>query len=395
MCLQYAGTMATQSNFFEDPEFLAAMQKRGVVHQPGMAAGIMDELAPLLLADGIDLNDPNSNLSLDELNAAFARANEQRNLVLFTPVGRDRSNALYFLCSLARAIERGQTDLALRVLGSIAPEETEHVPAGSHMIGVSLGLLDTWLGGPGAAAALPVVSVPKWRGKARGIAQDLLVLARKDRAFGSLHGFTVKHGGELLMHGAALAAASVVLAVARRDRVSAVQAFEGLEMAGETPGQSPVVHRGVDMRSAADQAAAATFKDSFTKWYRESEASEEEIEELLEDFEESEDRAIARGLDIHNPDDFAVIVEQNELLESEGLRSHRGWLLETYSVFREDNDPQDGAWAATAQLFEGKGPAGTAFDDAALTAAMAAGDATPSRAAAGSTREIDSRAGHY
>ncbi|MBP1325863.1 hypothetical protein JOF28_001095 [Leucobacter exalbidus] len=369
--------MVAQSNFFEDPEFLAAMQKHGVVHQPGMAAGIMEELAPLLLAEGIDLDDPDSDLSLEELNAAFARASEQRNLTLFTPVGRDRVNAMFYLSSLARAIELGQLDLTLQILGSVAPEETEDAPAASHLIGASMGLIDTWLSGPGADTALPVVAVPKWRGKARGVAQDLLVLARKGRAFDSLHSFTVKHGGKLLMYGAALAAVAVVLAVGRRDGVSVARAFEGLEAASETPGQSPVVHRVVDMRSAAEQEAAAVFKASFAEWYRESDAPEDEIQEMLEDFVENEDRAIARGLNIHDAQDFTTIFNLNTQLESEGLRQHRGWMLETYASFRAEDAPDDNAWAEAAQLTEQEHETGGAINNASLKWAITAGDAMP------------------
>jgi hypothetical protein len=54
-------------------------------HQPGIAADLMRELAPLLAAEGIDLN---AALDLETLQAALDRAIERRNVALFTPVGK-------------------------------------------------------------------------------------------------------------------------------------------------------------------------------------------------------------------------------------------------------------------------------------------------------------------
>ena len=49
---------------------------RRIEHVPGMAADLMQQLKPYLLADGIDLDnpDPENPISIDELNAALLNA---------------------------------------------------------------------------------------------------------------------------------------------------------------------------------------------------------------------------------------------------------------------------------------------------------------------------------
>jgi len=87
---------------FDDPEFNAQLAKMGVVHRPGLADEMLGELAPLLSAEGIDL-DNLEDTDLDDLNAALARATEQRNLALFTPVGAQRAAAAVFARVRGRA----------------------------------------------------------------------------------------------------------------------------------------------------------------------------------------------------------------------------------------------------------------------------------------------------
>ena len=76
--------MSDTQSPFDAPEFAAAMAEKGVVHRPGVAAEIMQGLAPLLAAEGIDLENPDEDVDLDTLNAALARATEQYNLELLT-----------------------------------------------------------------------------------------------------------------------------------------------------------------------------------------------------------------------------------------------------------------------------------------------------------------------
>jgi hypothetical protein len=37
---------------FDDPEFWARLRKQGITHRPGMAASILQEMTPVLAAEG-------------------------------------------------------------------------------------------------------------------------------------------------------------------------------------------------------------------------------------------------------------------------------------------------------------------------------------------------------
>ncbi|MBP1325864.1 hypothetical protein JOF28_001096 [Leucobacter exalbidus] len=352
--------MAAQNDFFEDPEFLAALQNLGVTIQPGMAAEAMEELAPLLKADGIDFTDPQANLGADELKQALARATDQRNLFLFTPVGRDRANALVFLHIVTEALQLRTQNVAARMLDRIEPEATERVPAGSHMIGVSLGLLDTWLRGSDAAHDLPSISVLPWPGKAQRIAQDVLALGRKGRAFDSHPSFVLKCGGEQVMHGAVLAVASVVIAVARRDKVPVIQAFEGLQVAAELLQQPPIAHRAIDFRSEDAKELALDLKGEFADWYEEVQwedddgPTENEVNDILDSLDELEARALARRLDLHVLGDFVEFLAVVDKMEHEPLQQGAYATLGWYARFRlQDRITGDG-WPRAVRLLESR-----------------------------------------
>ena len=323
---------------FQDTELFAALQQHGVVHKPGMAVQYMQEIAPLLKAEGIDVNDPdgsNPNLTLAQINEAMARATEQSNLSLFTPVGRDRMNALTLLRRTAWCVSVGKIEEAMRILDIVAPEETEMVPAGSHMIGVSLGLLDSWLSGAEAAKELPVVLVPKFRGKTPAIARDLIALARKKRAFDTRSRFIVQHGGEELMRGGAFAVSATVAQIALRDRVSIHQTFEGLEYALEVPGLCPVAYRSIDVRSEAAQASDYEWKERYADWIDDGVVPEEEVHEVLDQLDELTERALARRIDIHEPHGMAEMIDVVERTRVGYARFFDYELLDSYARFRQ------------------------------------------------------------
>ena len=153
--------MTSPTDPFRDPEIRAEMERLGIVHEPGSAAASLAELAPLLAAEGIDLNDPDGiDIGVEELQAALDRATERHNLELFTPVGAQRDAALRQLGRFARALADDDHDGAHAVLSEIGPYAHDGLPAAADVIGVGLGLLDTWLGEGGAGA----VRVPKWAG---------------------------------------------------------------------------------------------------------------------------------------------------------------------------------------------------------------------------------------
>lgn len=203
------------ANIFDDPEFLASLQKHGVKHTPGLAANMMEELAPLLAAEGVDLDDP--NLSPDDLDEALARATEQRNLKNFTPVGDHRIWSLAALRDISIALAEG-SDAAPAILDTIGPEETDERPAASHIIGASLGALDSWFTDPAMTRTLASVRIPQWHDKAsQKAATDILGLARKHRSFDSLDRLIIRHAGLAVTEGGVLVVAGAIAAIARAE----------------------------------------------------------------------------------------------------------------------------------------------------------------------------------
>ncbi|MFK4850190.1 hypothetical protein ACI3KT_01020 [Microbacterium sp. ZW T6_19] len=103
---------------FDDPEFRAQMAKMGVAHQPGMAADLMRDLAPLLKADGVDL-DELGETDIATLDAALGRAIERRNLELLTSIGAQRAGAIATLRVFTAAMPEGNEKIARAILDTV------------------------------------------------------------------------------------------------------------------------------------------------------------------------------------------------------------------------------------------------------------------------------------
>lgn len=212
------------ADFFDDPDFAEQMARQGIRHQPGMSAELLEQLAPLLKAEGVDLDDPDNLPDIDTLNAAMAVAVERHNMHLHTPVGTHRELALAMLREIAVAIADGDSDAAVDLFDSIEPEETESRPAASHVIGVSLGLLDEWFADPNIQRDVLRATVPKLFSKpSRNVARDLLSLAIKGRATGSLDQLIRRNGGLVVTEAGALAVAGALIARAKGAGVSVAE----------------------------------------------------------------------------------------------------------------------------------------------------------------------------
>src|SRR5690625_1925730 len=228
--------MTHGENPFEDPEVAEEMRKRGIVHKPGMAAELMEEIAPLLEAVGIDVDEREADFELDTSTAAMSRAVEQHNLRLFTPVASEREQVEQLLTEFAEASTAKNLRAAEAILDSVEPEPTAHRPAASNVIGASLGLLDTWYTDAEVRQALSEVAVPKWRGPARSIARRLIRAGRSGEAFALLDELIARHGGLLVFHAGALAVAGTIHAVANARRAPVPDAFGYLlELSGSRP----------------------------------------------------------------------------------------------------------------------------------------------------------------
>jgi hypothetical protein len=176
--------------------------------KPGMATEMLRELAPLLAEEGIDVADIDVP-DMETLQRAMNRAVERHNMALFTPVGDTRALAVATLRLVVEALAEDDTAVASPILDDVQPESPDNsAPTVSACIGITLGLLDDWLGGqdPTVPARLADrVRLPKghWRGERA--ARDILALAGQGRAFRSLGPLIARQGGQHVLYGSALA----------------------------------------------------------------------------------------------------------------------------------------------------------------------------------------------
>ena len=196
---------------------MADMRRRGpepppgppeIQFKPGIAKETLRELAPLLAEEGIDVDNIDVP-DLDTLQQALDRAVERHNMAMFTPVGQPRQLAVVTLRLAIEAIAENNTTLAAAILDQVQPESPDNTAATvAGCIGVALGLLDTWLSGHDQDAPAHLgdrVRLPAGHWLGERAATDILVLARKGRAFRSLNTLITRQGGQHVLYGSALA----------------------------------------------------------------------------------------------------------------------------------------------------------------------------------------------
>jgi hypothetical protein len=179
--------------------------------KPGLAKETLRELAPLLAEEGIDVDNIDVP-DLGTLQAAMNRAVERHNMTRFTPVGHARDLAVTTLRLVIEALAEGDTTLAAAILEHVQPDSPDNSTATvAGCIGVALGLLDDWLTGsdPHAPNGLGQrVRLPAGHWLGERAATDILILARKGRAFASLDTLIARQGGEHVLYGSALTLAA-------------------------------------------------------------------------------------------------------------------------------------------------------------------------------------------
>ena len=203
-----------------DPGVRDIFSAFGVVHKPGMAADLMKELAPLLAAEGIDLAHGEA-LDLPELNAALSRAVERSNFERFNASGDHRTKAMLVLRATSEAFAENDHTLVDVVIDGVHPEPgVDGDPSIAHVIGLSLGLLDTWYTAAELGQALARTRIAKWHSPARTAATDIIALARKGRAFDSIQSLHGKYNGLVILHGSVLAVAAALQSWAEAEHIT-------------------------------------------------------------------------------------------------------------------------------------------------------------------------------
>jgi hypothetical protein len=119
------------------------------------------------------------------------------------------------------------TTRAADILDQVPPESPDTTTATvAGCIGLALGLLDDWLSGHNRQTPNDFgerVQLPSghWRGERA--ATDILVLARKGRAFRSLDTLVTRQSGQQVLYGSALALAAALQAWAQNTETSVLE----------------------------------------------------------------------------------------------------------------------------------------------------------------------------
>src|SRR5262249_29416167 len=181
--------------------------------KPGMANQMLRELAPLLAEEGVDVdNIPD----MQTLQRAMNRAVAPHNTALFPPVGHTREVAAAALRLVVEALIEDDTTLASAILDQVQPESPDNLaPTVSACIGITLGLLDDWLGGADPTTPTRMgdrVRLPKGHWQGERAARDILALSSHGRALGPLGPLPPPQGGPQVLSGSPLALTATIRA---------------------------------------------------------------------------------------------------------------------------------------------------------------------------------------
>lgn len=330
------------------------MQKAGVVHRPGLADEMLTQLAPLLAEEGIDLNDPHADVDLDQINAALSYATERHNMELFTPVGDQRTRALETLREISDAVQQGRTDQAELILDAIEPDATSRRPSAAQVIGTSLDLLDSWHSQDPTRTPLAGLHVPRWLGRGRSVAPDLLALARKSRARASLDQLILNHGGLAVAHGGALLVSASLRALAEHDpRGYARLADEYLARAPQPAPRSAAPGSAFGPTAAAAVSSQNTVKE-FRRWLaNDSDVTPETFDAAIAALEALIDRATAEGIDPHRPGEIEAVLDMIDAFYPPSQIEPMYVLLHDYVDFRVQTDRNAEGWDEARDLIAG------------------------------------------
>lgn len=171
----------------DDSDLLARMQR-----DPEVVDEILEQLAPLLAADGIDLQNV-QNVNVNELHAAMARAIERHQLEWHTPVGDARALTIDTIRDLARALHQEKPELAEHIFQSMGLEPAQHRPSSSYVMGVTLETLDSIYADTKLRTALGIVRLPELADATRAAAQDIQTFAIQGQAFNSRDSLATTH----------------------------------------------------------------------------------------------------------------------------------------------------------------------------------------------------------
>jgi len=280
----------------DEPDFLPLPPGVGIRHYSGAATDLLDQLAPLLAAEGIDV-DHLDEADPETLKAAMMRAVERHNLELSTPIGDHRVRAVNTLRELVMAHHHDDSAQIQLLFGSIGPVPTRHRPSSGHLTGVTMEMLDAIYRNEQFHPALHVVEIPPVEATTKAAAQHILGLAAKGRAFRSLDALLAKHNGfEISRAGVMLLTATLQAIATHRDDSFATVIEELLPSQAEDDASAdipPGLH-----------ATPEEYLTDFETWLKSQPEVSDIAAKIVEIFTSMVEEAYGVGLNPHDPEDF-------------------------------------------------------------------------------------------
>lgn len=192
----------------DDADLLDRMQR-----DPQLLDEVLEQLAPLLAADGIDIQNL-KNVDPSELHAAMMRAIERHQLELHTPVGKARALTVDTLRNIAQALYDEKPTLAEQLFQTMGLEATESSPSRTYATGVALETLDSVYSDTKLRTSLGVVRLPELTDVTRAAAQEIQTFALQGRAFNSRDTLVTTHSPREVARAAIYLLAATVAAIA-------------------------------------------------------------------------------------------------------------------------------------------------------------------------------------
>lgn len=215
----YRHLMTDSTSRSHDPDFQDMLAASGVHHMPEQGDELIQQLAPLLSADGIDVNNLD-DVDPSQFETAMARAIERHNLELMTPVSDERARTINTLRDISQALDAQQHDKAVEILGNIGPEAHEGTPSAGHVTGVAMESLDTWYATGALHTGLARVSQREAPRAVRNITPDVEALARKGRAYRSIGSLLRRNSESEVVGASAYMVAAAIAALAEHREVA-------------------------------------------------------------------------------------------------------------------------------------------------------------------------------
>lgn len=281
---------------FDDPEFRLPPGTH-IRHQARAETDLLEQLAPLLAADGIDV-DNLPDADPEELNAALVRAVERHNMELSTPVGDQRARTINTLRDLTVALHTENVVEVQNLFGAIGPAATRHRPSSGHLTGVTMETLDAIYRDVTLHPALHVVEIPQVDPTTKTAAEEIVACAANGQAFRSLDDLLTNHGGFEVSRAGLYLLAATIEAIAEHQQVPFASVLD--ELVPPRKLRPPQAESGTAEQAPTSQE----YLDDFASWLKSHDEVAQMATKISVIFASMVTDAHHEALDPHDPEDF-------------------------------------------------------------------------------------------